>query len=107
RCAWAAPSSRDRPATIRSAALRPSMGNPGRALCRPHLLQHVEFAHLWTEDVDNDVHRVDQHPIACLRTLYAGTSETMFLELALDLIRDGSDMTVRAAACDHHVVTDR
>ena len=46
-----------------------------RTVCRPHLLEVVELAHLGTEDVDDDVAGVEQHPVARIHALDAHAAE--------------------------------
>src|SRR5579859_1872283 len=57
--------SRERPNPTQSdAGFNPSARALGRFARRPHLFEIVEFPNFRTEDVDDDVARVDQHPVA-------------------------------------------
>src|SRR4029079_5341742 len=77
-----------------------------RPVARPHLLEVVEIANLGTEDVNDDVAVVDQHPIAGLEPFHANGGGAFFLELALELVSDGTHVPVGAPRGDHHVVAD-
>src|SRR5689334_24449996 len=73
---------------------------------RPHLLEIVEGADFGPEDVNDDVSRIDQHPIALAHALHADTGNACLFNVLDDMIGDGADMALRAAAGDDHVIAD-
>ena len=81
------------PERLRSGIARLMSGLISRAFARPHLFQIVEVANLGPEHVDNDVTRVDQHPIASIQAFNPWVDAVLF-ELAAELIGDRTDMTV-------------
>jgi hypothetical protein len=75
-----------------------------RTIAAPHLLKVAELANLGTEDVDDDVVGVDEHPVAVGQAFDARRRQARFLALFNHAIGDGSDVNVGAAAGnDHHV----
>ena len=96
-------------ASVRSAtrSTRALARLPAPARTAPHLLEIVEVADFRAEDVDDDVARIDQHPVAMrhafdVKVLHAGIAE-----LLEHVVRDRADMTVGAAGGHHHGVGDR
>src|SRR4249920_3510729 len=81
-------------------------GGVARALGRPHLLEVVELAHLGPEHVHDDVGGVDQHPVTLRAAFDTYTAVPSLSQLARQLLGDGSDVPIRSAGGDHHVVAD-
>ena len=73
----------------------------------PHLFKIVEGAHFRSEDVDDDVTGVDQHPVAMRQALDADAGDAPLLQRLDDVVGDRPHMAVRAAAGDDHVIGDR
>ena len=71
-----------------------------RGVDRPDLLDVVELAHFGAEQMDDDVTRIDQHPVTVRQTLNASLAVTGFLESAQQVIRQSADVTMRAARRD-------
>ena len=71
-----------------------------RGVDRPDLLDVVELAHFGAEQMDDDVTRIDQHPVTVRQTLNASLAVTGFLEGAQQVIRQSADVTMRAARRD-------
>src|SRR5262245_66139359 len=78
-----------------------------RAVGGPHLLQIIELPHLWTENVDDDVAGIDQHPVAMGKAFDASASEAFVLELPDKVVGNGADMPLRAPRGYDHLVADR
>lgn len=76
-----------------------------RGVDRPDLLDVVELAHFGAEQVDDDVTRVDQHPVTVRQTLNASLAVSGFLEGAQQVIRQSADVTMRAARRDDKSVS--
>src|SRR5215831_6530725 len=81
-------------------------GCVARPFSRPHLLEVIELAYLGPEDVHDDVAGIEQHPVALRSAFDAHPTVSGLFKLALDLLGDGSDVPIRAARSDHHVVAD-
>ena len=77
-----------------------------RTVGAPHLLEVVETTHLGTENVDQDVACIDQHPVAGRHALDPRISEAPVLELLDHAIGNRTHMAVRAAGCHEHGVCD-
>src|SRR6185437_1153033 len=73
---------------------------------RPHLLEIVEGADFGPEDVDDDVYGVDQHPIALAHAFHPHAGDAGLLDVLDDMVSNGTDMALRAAGSDHHVIAD-
>lgn len=73
----------------------------------PHLLEIVEGADLGSEDVDDHVARIDQHPVAGAEAFDAKVPPTSFLQILDDMICDRRDVTLGAASGHNHVVGER
>src|SRR5258705_6371595 len=78
-----------------------------RASAGPHLLEIVEGADLGPEDMDDDVARVDQHPVAMRHALDFDRADTRLGEVVEHARRDRADMTVGRTGRHNHVVGDR
>ena len=70
----------------------------------PHLLKIVEGADLRSENVDDHIARIDQHPVAGAEAFDVKVSSTGFLQILDDMIGDRSDVTLRTASGHNHVV---
>lgn len=77
----------------------------GRLAACPHLLQIIEGADLGPENMDDDIARIDEHPVAMRRALDA-RRKTGLVEVLHDPVGDRSDMTIRSAGGHDHVVGD-
>ena len=75
--------------------------------CCPHLFDVVELADLGTEDMNDDVAGVDQHPVAAIQTFDAGIAEALVLKIGHDMVGNRQDMAARATGDDDHVVSKR
>lgn len=73
----------------------------------PELLELVELAHLRTEDVDDGIARVDQHPIAMGQALDPDIPLAGRLQPFHEMLGDRADMPLRAAARHDHIIGDR
>src|SRR5271165_374609 len=73
----------------------------------PHLLQIVEGANLWPEDMDDDVAGVDQYPIAMPHALDLGIRYARLGEVFEHAICDRAHMALRPAGGHDHAVSDR
>jgi hypothetical protein len=69
----------------------------------PHAFEIVKAAHLWPEDVDDDILSIDQNPIGTWQAFNTSMTPSLFDPLD-KLLRNGSDLPTRTTACDHHMV---
>lgn len=76
-----------------------------RGVHRPDLLDVVELAHFGAEQMDDDVTRIDQHPVTVRQTLNASLAVASFLEGAQQMVGQSADVTMRAARCDDKSVS--
>ena len=72
----------------------------------PHLLEAVEAANLRAEDMDDDVARIDQDPVAVRQAFDVNALHAGFAEFLHHILRDRADMPVGPAGRDDHVVCD-
>ena len=72
----------------------------------PHFFEIVELPHLGPEDVDDDIGRIDQNPIAVPQSLDARRPPAV-LERADEAPGDRSDVNVGAPGRDNHGVGER
>ena len=72
----------------------------------PHLFQIVEAAHFRSEEMDDDVARVDQNPVATLRAFGRDAQDALILQLLAQMVGHGADLPGRAAGGNHHEVCD-
>src|ERR1700689_5736620 len=79
---------------------------PFRPARRPHLLDIVEGPHLRPKNVNDNVARVDQHPVA-MRNAFHPRGDASLAQILDNPIGNRPDMTVRPAGRNHHVVADR
>src|SRR6201999_168337 len=76
-------------------------------LYRPHTFEVVIFTHFGAEDMDDDIARIHQRPIALGGAVHRPAAITFFLEAARQMFGDGHDMAAGTARGDHHRVTQR
>src|SRR5450631_3358177 len=72
----------------------------------PHFFEIVELPHLGPEDMDDDIGRIDQNPIAGLQSLDA-RGPPAALEGDDQSLGDRSDVNVGAPGRDNHGVSER
>ena len=75
-----------------------------RCQWRPEFLEVVETPHLGAKQVDNDIARINENPIALRNSLDAKMAEARRLQLLDELIGDGGHMPVRPAIGYHHLI---
>src|SRR5271156_2756759 len=75
---------------------------PLRPATRPHFLEIVEGPHFGTEDVNDHIARVDQHPVAMRNTFHPGRNAN-FVQVLDDPVGDRADMALRPAGGYDHV----
>lgn len=73
----------------------------------PHLFDVVELTHFGTENMDDDIARVDQHPITAAKAfdLDAIAMPALF-QSAQKLVRNRRYVTMRTSRRDDHMITD-
>jgi len=72
----------------------------------PHFFEIVELPHLGPEDVDDDIGRIDQNPIAVLQSFDARCAPAA-LERDDQTLGDRANVNVGAAGRDNHGVGER
>lgn len=70
----------------------------------PHLFKVVEGAHLRSEDVNDHITGVDQHPIAGAEPLDVKVPPACLLQVLNDMLGNRRDVTLGAARGHNHVV---
>ena len=70
----------------------------------PHLLDVVELANLGAEDMDDDIARINQHPVSAGQPLDPGIAMAGLLESLDQVVSHGGDMAMRSPGGDDHVV---
>src|SRR5271157_2012268 len=78
-----------------------------RPVRAPHLFEIVELADVGTEDMNDRVARVEQHPIAKRQSLNARRGEACVAAGPDDTVGDRADMSARTPGCDNHSVGER
>jgi hypothetical protein len=78
----------------------------GRTAARPHLFETVERADFRSEDVDNHVAGVNQHPIAMGQALDPDASEPDATKVLKHLVGHCSHMAIGPSRGHNHVVGD-
>lgn len=68
----------------------------------PDLLDIVEDANLGPEKVNDDITRIDQHPVAVRKAFDLHLAQAVVFQGAQEVIGKGSDVTVRTARCNDH-----
>ena len=61
---------------------------------RPELFQIVEAAHFRPEEMDDNVNRIDQHPVALVHAFNSDMAVARFFKLINQLVGNGADMAV-------------
>ena len=72
----------------------------------PDTFELVELAHFRTEEVDNDVACIDQHPVSICHAFDLGAAKTAFFQLAHQVISQRADVPGRAPGRDDHGISD-
>ena len=83
---------------------RPSDRLCRRRALRPQSFQIVELTDLRSENMNDHIAGIDQHPIAIGQTLDMGVWDSALLETFGDVLRDRTDMPVNPAGGDDHVI---
>ena len=93
---------------IRLSFTTANLNGPHRALvlAAPHLVEAVELPDIGTEQMYDDVARVDQHPIRLIGALDTDFSDTRVFQIFDQMTGHRRDMPLRSAGCDHDVVAD-
>ena len=65
-----------------------------RPAAGPHFLDVVEGAHLGTEDMNDDVAGIDQHPVGAVGTLDLHALDPRLVQLFLQMLRHGGDLPI-------------
>jgi hypothetical protein len=73
---------------------------------RPHSFQIVKIPYFGTEQVDDHVVRIDQHPIRCREPFDPNAFAKLRFDLFCKLNGHRRDLPRRSARGDHHVVRD-
>jgi hypothetical protein len=73
----------------------------------PELLELVKLAHLRPEDVDDGIARVNQHPIAMRQPLDTNIPFAGRFQPFDEMLGDGADVPLRAAARNDHLIGKR
>lgn len=77
------------------------------AIDSPDLFDVVEGPHFRTEQVDDDVTSIQQHPVTVRHTFDLHLAQAHFLEQAQKVVSQGTDVTVRTARSHDHGVGHR
>ena len=80
---------------------------PSGLLDRPHAFEIVIGANFRTENMDDDIARIDEHPIARSETVDRPCAITRFLESAGEVFGNRADMPLRPAIGDDDPVCER
>ena len=56
--------------------------------------------------MNDHIAHIDQNPVARRQALDAHATESFFLQFAAQLICDRTDVSVRSAGCDDHVIAN-
>ena len=73
---------------------------------QPHPFKIIEFADFRPEDMNDDIARINQRPVALICTFEPRDDIALMLQLFDQLIDDRADMTHRASARDDHMIGD-
>lgn len=76
-----------------------------RASRKPHLFKLIELAHFRTEDVNDNVAGINQHPVTSFLAFHLGGQVKLFLDTVGQLFGNRRDLPRRAARADHHIVS--
>jgi hypothetical protein len=85
-------------------ALLPVVAEGNDGSVRPQPLEVVVIALLRLEDVNDEVHVVQKDPAALSLALSSERLDLPVCQPVLDLLGDGTDLTIRVAATDQEVV---
>src|SRR6059058_4191929 len=80
--------------------------DPGIITKRPHSFQIVKISHFGTENMDDDVVRIDQHPVGRWKPFDSNALAKSLLDLVGKLNGHGRDLTGRATGRNDHVIGD-
>ncbi len=73
----------------------------------PHLFEIVELTYFGTENMDDDVTCVDQHPIAARKTFDLGiVAMPALFQSTQKLVRNRRYMTMRTPRCNDHMISN-
>ena len=70
----------------------------------PHLLDIVEFPDLGTEDVDDDITDIDEHPVRSRQPFDPGRSVTGVAQGTQQVVGYRRYVPVRPTGCNDHIV---
>ena len=84
-----------------------SRGFLRRPVSPPHLFDVVEGPGLRAEDMDDDIARIDQDPIAERHSFDSCIANAALLQLIDEAVRDSANMTLRAPRGDDHEIRKR
>src|SRR4029434_4879768 len=79
--------------TARDRAVFFGEGHAGRVA--PQALEQIVLARLWMENVDHDVHEVEQHPAPVLHPLHVPGARALLLHLLPHVVGDGPHLRLR------------
>src|ERR1051326_1192937 len=71
---------------------------------RPHSFQIVKISHFGTENMDDHVVRIDQHPVGGRKPFDSNVLAKSLLDLVGKLNSHGRNLPRRAARGDHHMI---
>ena len=77
------------------------------AITRPDFLEIVETANLWSEQVDDNIAQIDQHPIRVWKPFEFRRLSGLLFDFLRQMIGDRTHMTRRAARSDDHDISKR
>ena len=63
-------------------------------MLRPELFEIIEAAHFRPEEMDDNIDRIDQHPVALVHAFNPDMTVPRFLEFFDELVGNGADMAV-------------
>ena len=75
-------------------------------VCLPHLFDVIEFAHFRPEDMDDDVSRINDDPVALVFPFNPDFRHTKTLQAFLKFLCQCADLSGRSARGDNHVIRD-
>ena len=78
-----------------------------RSVIRPHPLKSVKFTNFGAEQVDDDVIRVNQHPVGLPHAFQPQNLDTGLFQPVFEMFCHSRHLTRRAASGDDHMVGHR
>ncbi len=72
----------------------------------PHFFEFVKVADFRPEDVDDDVPRIDQHPIGIGHAFNTAPPEACLFEQADDVVSQSADVALGATRRNNHGIGD-